>query len=246
MLISATHTHSAPSVDGRRSARRADPEYVEFLPGRIAEGIEQAARRLAPARIGWAAVDDYEHTFCRRWIYRPDKMLDGSLRRADRAGEHAPRLSESECHRGRPGPVDPGLTVLSHPVADGQPIAVLANYSMHYFGSTPVSADYYGRFADEDREDRIGGGDRAVRRDHVAGDQRRPDVDGLRPAEEATSRLDAYADGSRRYGRIGPTEQSTYHDWVPLAMAETTLVLGPPRAQTTQRLAWAREIVGRA
>lgn len=30
----------------------------------------------------------------------------------------------------------------------GFPIALLANYAMHYYGATPVSADYFGRFAE--------------------------------------------------------------------------------------------------
>ena len=45
------------------------------------------------------------------------------------------------------GPVDPALTVLSVQSRNGRPIAVLANYSMHYYGAEPVSADYFGRFA---------------------------------------------------------------------------------------------------
>ncbi|MGC8644600.1 MAG: hypothetical protein ACP5XB_32445, partial [Isosphaeraceae bacterium] len=45
------------------------------------------------------------------------------------------------------GPVDPALTVLSIQTTEGRPIALLANYSQHYFGASPVSADYYGRFA---------------------------------------------------------------------------------------------------
>ena len=48
---------------------------------------------------------------------------------------------------GPSGPVDPQLIVLSVQSQDGRPIAVLANYSMHYFGAEPVSADYYGQFA---------------------------------------------------------------------------------------------------
>ena len=48
---------------------------------------------------------------------------------------------------GPSGPVDPALSVLSLQSRSGRPIAVLANYSMHYFGDEPVSADYYGRFA---------------------------------------------------------------------------------------------------
>ena len=49
---------------------------------------------------------------------------------------------------GPTGPIDPGLSVVSVRHADGRPLAVLANYSMHYVGTTPLSADYYGRFCD--------------------------------------------------------------------------------------------------
>jgi hypothetical protein len=73
MLISATHTHSAPAAMGCLGTD-ADVEYVKFLPGRLAEGIENATRNLTAARAGWAVINDFEHTHCRRWIFRPDKM----------------------------------------------------------------------------------------------------------------------------------------------------------------------------
>jgi hypothetical protein len=46
---------------------------------------------------------------------------------------------------------DPGLPVISIQTPDGHPIALLANYSLHYVGGTgpaEVSADYFGMFAD--------------------------------------------------------------------------------------------------
>jgi hypothetical protein len=46
---------------------------------------------------------------------------------------------------------DPGLPVISIQTTDGHPIALLANYSLHYVGGTgpgEVSADYFGMFAD--------------------------------------------------------------------------------------------------
>src|SRR6185436_12063540 len=42
---------------------------------------------------------------------------------------------------------DPDLTMLSVQTADGKPLALLANFSMHYFGSGIVSSDYFGIFA---------------------------------------------------------------------------------------------------
>ncbi len=44
MLISATHTHSAPSAMGALGSP-PDEDYVAYLPGRIAEAIERAAQR---------------------------------------------------------------------------------------------------------------------------------------------------------------------------------------------------------
>ena len=75
MLISATHTHSAPAVMGALGCP-ADENYVKILPGLIAESIERAVRNLEPARIGWISIADPVHTHCRRWIRRPDKILD--------------------------------------------------------------------------------------------------------------------------------------------------------------------------
>ena len=51
MLISSTHTHSAPSAMGALGSS-ADPNYIKELPGMIAEGIKRANDRLQPARVG--------------------------------------------------------------------------------------------------------------------------------------------------------------------------------------------------
>lgn len=65
VLISATHTHSAPAVMGCLGSD-ADSEYALGLPDLIARAIEGAACRLMPPRAGWTTVDDFEHTHCRR------------------------------------------------------------------------------------------------------------------------------------------------------------------------------------
>jgi len=147
MLISATHTHSAPSAMGCLGSR-ADPDYVKLLPGRIAEGIERAMKNLAPARIGWAVTNDFSHTHNRRWIFRSDKIgTDPFGERTLRANMH-PGYQNPDAI-GPSGPVDPGLSILSVQSPEGRPIALLANYSMHYYDSPLLSADYYGRFADK-------------------------------------------------------------------------------------------------
>ena len=145
MLVSATHTHSAPSAMACLGSR-IDPDYAAALAPKIADAIIGAAKKLAPARIGWAVVDDWEHTFNRRWIRRPDRMLTDPFGvRNVRANMHPGHQSADAV--GPSGPVDPGLSLLAVETADGRPLAVLANYSMHYYGSPLVSSDYFSRFA---------------------------------------------------------------------------------------------------
>jgi hypothetical protein len=57
MMVSATHTHSAPSVFSCLGSR-ADPAYTAWLPGKIAEAIIAAHANLEPAEIGWGAIDN--------------------------------------------------------------------------------------------------------------------------------------------------------------------------------------------
>lgn len=146
MMISATHTHSAPSAMGCLGSD-ADRAYAAKLPGWIAECIIGAADRLASAKIGWATVNDPEHTHCRRWIRRPDKIgLDPFGEPTVRAMMHpGPNNPDYE---GPSGPVDCEVSVVSVQSVDGRPLALLANYSMHYAGAPAVSADYYGQFAE--------------------------------------------------------------------------------------------------
>ncbi|MBX6312191.1 MAG: LamG domain-containing protein [Isosphaeraceae bacterium] len=239
MLIAATHTHSAPSAMGALGSR-PDPDYVAFLPARIAEAIAQAAARLAPAEVGWAVVDDFEHTHCRRWIRRPDRLL------ADPFGDRTVRANMHPGHQnpdviGPSGPVDPGLSVLALRRPDGRPLALLANYAMHYFGAPPVSADYFGRFATRIAQ-LLGaeGGDPpfvALMSQGTSGDQQWMDYG--RPRDPIT--IDAYADAVAQRA-LDAYRSITYRPRASLAMAETRLKLRR-RVPDERRLAWARPIV---
>jgi hypothetical protein len=237
MLISATHTHSAPSAMGCLGTD-ADPEYVKFLPGRIAEAIVKAAERLTPARAGWTVVDDFEHTHCRRWIYRPDKM------RADPFGGVTVRANMHPGYQnldviGPSGPVDPALSMLAIQSSDGRPVALLANYSMHYFGSPAVSSDYYGLFA-ADIAQRIAPGNEsfvAMMSQGTSGDQMWMDYGNSKTDLAIETYAKAVADVAwRAYEKI------PYRSAVTLAMAEATLSLRR-RTPDAPRLAWARELL---
>lgn len=144
VLIAATHSHTAPSVMGALGTG-VDKAYAEQLPGWIAECVTTANRDLVPVRVGWTSIVDRQHTNCRRWITRLDRIgMDPFGEVTIHAMMH-PGYQNPD-YIGPAGPEDPGLTLLAIQRVDGTPLAILANYSMHYFGTAPVSADYFGRF----------------------------------------------------------------------------------------------------
>jgi hypothetical protein len=147
MLVSATHTHTAPTVGG---VFQSDPDadYQKYLAAKIAEGIARAHERLAPAEAGWGVVQEPSQLFNRRWHMKPENLqADPFGRLTDRVkmnpGYQAPGMVKPA------GPTDPDVSVLSVRTREGKPIALLANYSLHYVGGVPeLSADYFGMFAE--------------------------------------------------------------------------------------------------
>src|SRR5690606_2375577 len=122
--------------------------YTAQMIPQVSEAIIKAGAALAPAKAGWAQVDAHAFTNCRRWIRRPDKMLADpfggvSVRAMMHPGYESPDVV------GPSGPTDPELSLLSFIRADDdRPIAMMANYSMHYFGAgAGFSADYFGELA---------------------------------------------------------------------------------------------------
>lgn len=153
MLISATHTHAAPGAIGLSDAE-IDRWYLEFLSVRIADGIRRALGNLAPARIGWGASDQQKHVFNRRWMMRPGTAPPNPFgETTDRVQMNPPRNSPNLLQPA--GPVDPQLSVLALQHADGRPMALLANYGLHYVGGYRgghVSADYFAVFSERIKE----------------------------------------------------------------------------------------------
>jgi hypothetical protein len=239
MLVSATHTHSAPAAMGALGTE-PDADYVEQLPGGIVRAIEQAARNLQPAKIGWGATNDFDHTHCRRWIRRPDRLVTDPFGNASaRANMHPGYLNPDAI--GPAGPVDPDLSVLSVQTPGGRPLAVLANYSMHYFGAAPVSADYYGVFAVEMAR-MAAPGDRefvAMMSQGTSGDQHWMDYG--RAKREIS--MNAYARELAERA-MAVYRSLTYQSSVPLAMAETKLRLRR-RVPDAARLTWAQGVIAK-
>jgi hypothetical protein len=148
ILVASTHTHSAPpSNTGGGSSPAA--AYRKLLVEGIAESIVRAHAALRPAAVGHAAHALPEEVFNRRWYLKPGKMPPNPFGEMDRVKMNPGRSADV---LDRPaGPTDPDVTILSVREAKGRkPIALFANYSLHYVGATPkaqVSADYFGEFA---------------------------------------------------------------------------------------------------
>lgn len=151
ILISATHAHSCPTLTG---VFQSDPDlgYVEFLIERIAGGIETAVKQLEPAKIGWgkyAPSPGQEIVlFNRRWSLKSGETVENPFGAKTDRIQTNPGFGNSKVDQSQ-GLVDPELSVLSIQSRSGRPIALLANYSLHYVGGIPgaaVSADYFGEF----------------------------------------------------------------------------------------------------
>ena len=152
ILISATHTHTAPSCMGALGTD-ADPAYVAFLREKLAQSFVEAEKHLEPANVGWGSIHAPKFTALRRWIRRPDRLdLDPFGNPTVRANMHSARNLDDVT--GESGPEDPELGIIAFQSLDGRPIALLANFSMHYFGGVPaLSSDYFGQFCDRIQSD---------------------------------------------------------------------------------------------
>jgi hypothetical protein len=239
MLVAATHTHSAPAAMGCLGSD-ADPAYPELLQTRIARCIEQAHKNLAPARVGWAVAQAPNHTHNRRWILRPDRV------RADPFGTTNVRAHMHPGYQNPDfvdpsGPVDSDLTLLAVQSPDGRPVAVLTNYSMHYFGSTPLSADYFGAFAEQlaQRIAPVGPRPVVMMSQGTSGDLMWMDYG--RP--ENKRKLADYA-GELAAIAFEAYQKVEYRETADLAMREAKLTLAR-RTPDAELLKWAREQVAK-
>ena len=229
MLVSATHTHTAPTAAPVFQSD-PDPAYSQFLAVRIADGIRRAANNLAPAKIGWGVGREPAQVFNRRWKMKEGVKLVDPFGRVDQVRMNPPRASAELVEPA--GPTDPEVGILSLRTLEDRPLALLANYSLHYVGGVPggaVSGDYFGAFAD--RVQQLLGADRldapfvGIMSNGTSGNINNVN---FREAGEnqppfAQIRLVADALATEAARVAGAIE---YHSWVPLAMREARLRLG--------------------
>jgi hypothetical protein len=148
ILVSATHTHSAPAATHLFQSR-PDPKYVDWLAVRIADSVRLAVKRLEPARIGWGVGREERLLFCRRFYMKPGTIpsnpLGGTTDRVQmNPPSGSPNILKPE------GPIDPDVGLIAVESVPGRPICVIGNYALHYVGGVGrghISADYFAYWA---------------------------------------------------------------------------------------------------
>ena len=239
MMMSATHTHSAPASRDRREVK-ADPDYVQQVTQGIVDAVVAAHRNLEPAQLGHAVVSLPEHLHNRRWFMKPGGIIANPFgETTDLVRMNPPRGSEL---LDRPaGPIDPDLTVLSLRASSGRPIALLANYSLHYVGNIPgggVSADYFGEFAKlvESKLSPRGGdapGMVALLSNGTSGDINNIDFVNPQPRKKPFEQM-RFVARSVADAAVRAAEQADYRRDLTLAMAERRVAIGHRRPTPIQ------------
>ena len=248
MLMAATHTHSATTARSDNRVVHAEDltEYQRFLVQRIADGVIRAINNLEPARIGWGGVDVPEEVFNRRWFLTGGPELRNPFGGVDKVRMNPPSGSPILV---RPaGPVDPEVSFLSVQATDGRPIALLANYSLHYVGGVGpahVSADYFGVFADRIQE--LLGADRldppfvGILTNGTSGDVNNINFRDRGPRRRPYEKIREVA--HRVAAAVHEAhEQVEFRDWVPLGAAQQELTL-QVRKPTEEQLSYLRRIL---
>jgi len=231
VLTAATHTHSATTARGPNAlvAEKTLTPYQKFLARRIADGVRRAINNLEPARIGWGVAEERSQVFNRRWFTTNPELRRNPFGGVDKVRMNPPRGDKSLV---RPaGPVDPEIPFITVQSREGRPIALLANYSLHYVGGVPrghVSADYFAVFGNRIGElfdaEKLDPPFVGILSNGTSGDinninfrkryQRRKPYEKMREVGRLVAK------------RVYEAHKSvTFHDWVPLAAVQKDLTL---------------------
>lgn len=244
MLMAATHTHSTPRLGVRDG--ELERWYRDFLPRRIADSVIRADNNLAPAQIGWGSEHAPEYVFNRRWFVKPESIPPTPFGETGEQVRMNPPAGSSDLVKPA-GPVDPELFVVSLRRADGRPMALLANYGLHYVGGSrrgDLSADYFGMFAARVGE-LAGEADPdapfvAIMSNGTSGDVNAIDFQRTRERRPPYERMREVADDlAERALKIAAGVE--HRSDLSLAAATSDLALGV-RKPNSARLQWAKEL----
>lgn len=249
VLISATHAHSCPASAGVFQSD-ADPHYPHYLAMKIADAVQRGVTNLAPARIGWGFGQNDRQVFNRRWRMKPGTIPVNPFGRTDEQAKMNPPVASPDLIEPA-GPIDPAVPVVAVQTLEGRPLALLANYSLHYVGGVGpghISADYYGAFAD--RVQQLLDADRqdppfvAMMSNGTSGDINNIDFRNKRAGSPAYGRIKLVAeDLAQEATRVA--KSITFQDHVSLDARAVDLHLGV-RKPGSEEVARAEAIIARA
>ena len=219
-----------------------------LLKRKIIEAVVTAQKNLEPARVGVAVFDANEFTALRRWVIRPDRVRNDPFGNPTvHATMHAGGNWDDVT--GETGPEDPDFSLVRFQSLKGRPIAVLGNFSMHYFSSgiKGVNADYFGMFNDRMELALTPSNNETLHPPFVSalghgcsGDIWRRDYT-KRPLDNP--KIEDYTDALVKKA-LATYKKIQYDRDATLSMAQTDLTL-KFRAPDAQMLEWARGIVAK-
>lgn len=243
MLICSTHTHTAPSSNAKSGPAPAMAYRQVFVDG-LAASIVQAHAALEPAAAGSALAPLPDEVFNRRWYLKPGKMPVNPFGQLDLVKTN-PGTSADVLDRPA-GPTDPDITILSVQNARRKPLALFANYSLHYVGGGPrgqVSADYFGEFA-RLMPSRLGGDQRfvAMMSNGTSGDINNIPFLTLRPPREPFEQIRIVAQKAADTAWMAHRQIERHRPDVRLGMRQREVTL-KYRRPTDEQLAAARAVL---
>ncbi len=138
VMVSCTHTHTGPTIPrgtkrdkSKSQAGKILAQYLDTLPGLIAQSVQRANDDLAPARLSMAVGHEDSISFNRRF-----HMTDGTV--GWNPGKLNPKIIRPA------GPIDPAVAVVYVESDEGTPLATYVNFANHLdtVGGLEYSADY--------------------------------------------------------------------------------------------------------
>ena len=251
ILISAVHTHSAASAMGvgeefwKWHTGESFDDYQKLVIRRMGDVVRIAVNNLEPARIGWGAGNVPEHVFVRRWHMKQGSDVRNPFGGQDRVAMN-PGIGNPNIDRPA-GTPDPEVSFISVQSKEGKPIALLANYSLHYVGGVPrghISADYFAMFADRIQEllkaDRQDPPFVGIMSNGTSGDVNNINYGGQPESNPPYAKMRKVADDVARevYRAYNKVE---HHDWVPLKAKREELIL-KIRKPDNELVQWAEKV----
>lgn len=249
LLMSATHSHSCGTMQAVGQSD-PDPLYQRFVARRIADGVRNAIQNLEPAQIAWGVGSVPQHVFNRRYEMKEGGIPPTPLGVTTDQVRTNPGIGNPLVVKPA-GPTDPQVPFVSVRSVDGRPIALYANYALHYVGGTGpghISADYFGAFA-RIIGDRLGAAKTGppfagMMSNGASGDINNVDVLGKQEKQPPYGQIELVAgDVAKEVSRLH--DGLTWHDHISLAAEQRELTLGV-RKGTKEEVTKARELMARS